>query len=213
MWKGTICLDEHSVPIKLYAAVQDRDVHFHLLHDHDQARVKQRMVHPGTGEPVPAEEVQRAYEAEPGVFVRVEQAELEAIVPEASRRIEVTHFVPHGAIAHPWFDRPYYLGPDGDPARYAALAQALAQKQRIGVVHWVMRKKRYAGALHEHEGALRLFTLRKLEEVVNLAELPAPAGRKLEPRELALAEQLVSTLSGDFDPTAYKDEHRERVLE
>jgi DNA end-binding protein Ku len=213
MWKGTICLDEHNVPIKLYAAVQDRDVHFHLLHDHDQARVKQRMVNPGTGEPIPAEQIQRAYEAEPGVFVRVERDELEAIVPEASRRIEITHFVPQDAIEHPWFERPYYLGPDGEAAPYAALAQALAQEQRIGVAHWVMRKKRYAGALHAHAGTLRLFTLRKLEEVVDLTQLQAPAGRELEKRELALAEQLIATLSGDFEPTAFKDDHRERLLE
>lgn len=213
IWKASLYLNEHVVPVKLYSAVQDRDVHFHLLHETDHVRVQQRMVHPGTGERVPKERITRGYEAEPGVFVRVETEELDALTPEPSRRIDVTRFVPSSAVGHPWYDRPYYLGPDGDAATYAALAAALESEGRVGVAHWVMRKKRYAGALHARDGRVRLFTLRKREDVVDLAQLRAPEGREFESRELALAEQLVSALAGDFDPAAFKDEHRARVLE
>jgi DNA end-binding protein Ku len=212
IWKGVIHLGELTVPVKLYSAVQDRDVHFHLLHDRDRVRVRQRMVHPGTGEAVTREQSLRAYEVEPGVFVRVEPEDLAALEPQPSRQIAVTRCVEPGAIAHVWFDRPYYLGPDGDAGRYAALARALEDAERVAVARWVMRKRSYAGVLHARAGLLRLFTLHAREDVVDLAQLEGPGGRALEPRERALAEQLVSALAGDFDPAAYRDEHRARVL-
>lgn len=213
IWKAAVAIDELTVPVKLYAAVQDRDVHFHLLHDRDRVRVRQRMVNPVTAEEVPRELIRRGYPIEPGVFVLLEPEELAAVEPPASRAIEVTRFVAEGAIDHVWYDRPYYLGPDGDAARYAAFVQALAKTRQVAVARWVMRKKRYGGALHARDGHLRLFTMHKREEVVDLSQLEAPGGRELEPRELALAEQLVSTLTGEFDPAAFRDEYRDRLLE
>jgi len=213
MWKAALSVGEAMLPVKLYAAVQDRDVHFHLLHDRDAARVKQKMVHPETGEPVAREEIRRAYEPAAGLFVLVEPSELEVATPAPSRTISVTRYVAGDALEHPWYDRPYYLGPDGDDARYVALAAVLERGKRIGIAHWVMRKKRYHGVLSARDGQLRLITLRKRDEVVELGKLKAPTGRKLDSRELALAEQLVAALAGDFEPEAYRDEHRERLLE
>jgi DNA end-binding protein Ku len=213
IWKGVIRFGDESLPVKLYSAAQDHDVHVHMLHERDQVRVRQRMVHPGTGEEVPADQIRRGYEVESGVFVLLSKEELEELTPQASRDITVTQFVAPAAIDQAWYERPYYLGPDGEPVRYAALAKALEREQRAGIAHWVMRKRQYAGALHARDGRLELVTMRPAEEVVDVAQLPAPAGRALDKRELQLAEQLVSALTGDFDPTQFKDEHRERVLE
>jgi DNA end-binding protein Ku len=213
MWKGVIHFGDVSVPVKLYSAAQDRDVHFHLLHETDQVRVRQRMVHPGTGDEVPSDEIRRGYEVESGTFVLLGKEELEALAPEPSRDIEVTHFVAPGDIDQAWYVRPYYLGPDGDDDRYVALAAALEREERAGIAHWVMRKKQYSGALHARGGRLLLLTMRAAEEVVDVSQLEAPAGRALDKRELQLAEQLVSALTADFDPTQFGDEHRERVLE
>jgi DNA end-binding protein Ku len=212
MWKALVRFGKVSVPVRMYSAAQEKDVHFHMLHASDQERVRQRMVHPGTGEEVPREEIRRGFEVEPGTFVLLSPEELESLAPAASREIAIAQFVPREAIDQAWYVRPYYLGPDGDDARYAALAAALEKAGRAGVAHWVMRKKQYSGALHARDGRLVLVTMRPAEEVVDVSALEPPAGRPLDKRELQLAEQLVSALTADFDPTAFRDEHRERVL-
>lgn len=121
--------------------------------------------------------------------------------------------MPAGAIDHAWYDRPYYLGPDGDSAAWAALAAALETSGRVGVARWVMRKREYVGALRVEDGYPVLVTLRRPGEVVSPAELEAPGGRDLDARELAMAEQLVGALAEPFDPEDYADSYRRRVLE
>lgn len=213
IWKGLIRADSAELPVKLYSAVQERGVHFRLLHATSLEPVKQRMVNPETGKPVESAEVQKGYEVEPGTFVLLEPEELAALEPEPSRDIEVQRFVPRDAIAHAWFDRAYYLGPDGDTKDYFAFAKALEKTDRAGVATWVMRKKDYAGALLPHEGYLMLVTLRHAGEVVPASALPAPGGRKPEEREIRMAQQLVAALEDEFDITAFRDEYRHRVLE
>ena len=213
MWKGTVAFGDTELPVKLYAAVQEQRVHFRLLHATDGVPVEQQMVHPVTGERVADDEVTRGLEVERGVFVKFGSDELEALTPPADRAIRVTRFVERGSIARAWYARPYYLGPDGDREGYYALAEALAERDVEGVTHWTMRKKRYAGVLRAHEGHLALFAVRRAEEVVELPAIePAPRDRPA-PEERALAEQLVAALEGDFDPTMWRDEYRERVRE
>jgi DNA end-binding protein Ku len=213
MWKGTLELSELTVPVKLYSAAQDRSVHFHMLHGDDQVRVRQRMVDPTTEEAVAPEEIRKGYEVEPGEFVLLSAEELRKAAPEPSRAIALDHFLEAGALEAYWYARPYYLGPDGQPERYRALSAALASEERIGIAHWVMRNKRYVGALHAVGPQLVLVTLRSREEVRDVSRLSAPAGRAFEKNELALAEQLIQALAGHFDPQAFHDEHRKRVLE
>lgn len=211
MWRATLRLGAAAVPVKLYSAVQDRRVRFHLLHADDLVPVKQRMVHPDTGDPVPPEEVRRGVEVERGVFVLVDEEELEALEPPASRDVEVLRLVPRGALRSQWYDRPYWLGPDGDDDAYFALAHELERRGREGLARWTLRKKERVGALGAARGRLSLTTLRSADEVLGLDALPAPGGRTLDAREVSLAERLVEALQDRFDPGAFRDEHRERV--
>src|ERR1043166_8734023 len=127
MWKGTLRIAKQTVKVKLYAAVEDAAVHFHLLDAEQEVRVEQRMVNPETNEPAPKEEVGKAYEIEPGTFVRLSEAELDALQPEASRDVTVDSFLPSDAIGPGWYERPYYLGPDGSTEEYFALVAALKE--------------------------------------------------------------------------------------
>lgn len=211
MWKGTLRIDGGRVPIKLYAAVEDADVHFHLLHDRDGQRVEQRLIHPETGEDVPSDEVRKGFPLEPGVFVMLDPREIAKLAPRASRDIEVGPFLPDDALESTWFERPYHLGPDGSAAAYRALARALKDEQRQGIAHWVMRGKPYTGVLRSQDDALVLIVLRDREEVVAApAAAPTPA-RAATKQELALAEQLIDALTGELDLAQLENAHRARV--
>src|SRR3989441_3908843 len=213
IWKGDLKLNSMKVPVKLYSAVQDQTVRFHILDAKTKTRVKQHMVDSETGEEVPNEEIQKGFEVEPGTFVILDEKELESIEPEASRGIEIEQFVPPDEIAPEYYDRPYYLGPDRDSASYFALAEALENQEKEAVVRWVMRKQPYVGALRAEDDHLVLFTLRNAEEVLSAKDLPRPAGRAPDKKELSMAKQLVELLKGEFDPKDYEDEYRQRVME
>lgn len=213
MWKGVIRFGDVRVPVKLYSAVQDRDVHFRLLHRKDKQPVKQAMINPETGEIVPYESTRRAFRTDEGDLVILDRDDMEALEPAKSRDIDVMHFLPQHEIDHRWYDRPYYLGPDGSSDDYFALAAGLESAQMEGLARWVMRNKEYIGALRVHEGYPMLMSLHHAEEVVPADALEPPGGSPLDEKELAMARQLIAMLEADFEPGQYRDEYRERVLE
>ncbi|HXU94288.1 MAG TPA: Ku protein [Gallionella sp.] len=212
MWKGIIHFDAFRVPVKLYGAIEDRNVHFRLLHRKDLEPVHQSYVNPETDEVVPYQETRRAYITESGDRVLLEPSELEALEPEPSRDIEILGFLPLHVIDHRWYNRPYYLGPDEDSAEFFALADAMEAMQVEGLARWVMRNKSYVGALQLYQGYPMLMSLHHTEELVPADALAPPEGPPLDQRELGLARQLIEMLESEFQPQEYHDEFRERVL-
>lgn len=214
MWKGEIRIGRTRVPVKMFSAVQDQDVHFRLLHATDKQPVRQHMVNPETGDVVDSKAVKKGYVDEGGIVVMLDEEELDELKPEASREIEITRFVPNDAVSHGWYDRPYWLAPEsGGSGAYFALARALEAEQREGVAKWVMRGKEYVGALVAEDGYLMLLTLRRAGEVIESKDLPRPAGRALDRKEVSLAQQLVSALEGEWIPEEFEDEYRARLME
>ena len=212
IWKGKLKLGSTRIPVALYSAVMDKTVHFHILDERTKSRIKQHMVDPETNKEVASEEIQRGYQVEPGLFVVLTEEELEKFEPEPSRDIEITRFVSAEEMSSQWYDRPYYLGPDGDANAYFAFVDALKNKEKQGIARWVMRGKKYIGALRPLDGYLTLVTLRHAGEVISADELPEISGRTLDKKELAMANQLVQLLEGEFDPAEFSDEYRERLM-
>lgn len=213
IWKAELDLGDEKLPVKLYSAVQDRNVHFKLLHEADLVPLKQRRVNPLTDETVPYEAIRRGYEAERDLFVVLDEEDLSAAEPKPSRAITVTRFVAPSLINHQWDERPYYLGPDGHEGDYFALAEALAKQNQEGIARWVMRNKAYVGALRAEGDYLMLIALRWADEIIPASELEPPSGRPLAQQELELAEQLIGALAGTFEPEEFRDEYRHRVRE
>lgn len=213
IWKGVVKIGTLDVPVKLYSAVQDHAVHFRLLHKKDLEPVKQQLVSADTDEPVEYAEVTKAFPVTRGRLVKLEKEELEELEPEDSRDINISRFVDPDEIDHRWYERAYYLGPDGNQKAYFAAAAALEKKQKEGVARWVMRDKEYVGALRAQDGYLMLVTLRHAEEVIASEALQPPGGRELAKREIQMASQLLNALHGEFDPSQYRDEYRARVME
>lgn len=213
IWKGSIKIGRAVLPVKMFSAVEDKSVHFRLLHKTDKEPVKQQMVNPETGDVVESKEVKRGFIDDGAIVVMLDEEELDELEPEASGEIEITRFVPRHAVSHGWYDRPYWLAPEESKASYYALADALANEERVGIARWVMRKKQYVGALVPEDGYLMLIALRHAGEVVEATDLPKPEGRALDKKEKALAEQLIAALEGEWNPEEFQDEYRERLME
>jgi DNA end-binding protein Ku len=211
IWKGVIKFGSAELPVKLYSAVQDSAVHFNLLNAGDKKPVKQHMVSSDTGDVIETPLIRKGYIDDNGLAVMIDDEELEKLEPKPSRDIKLSKFAPKGSIDKALYERPYYLGPDGDAPDYYAFAAALENTEREGIAHWVMRKREYIGSVRPHDGFLMLVTLRHADEIIPASALPKPTGPKLDARELKLARQLIATLESDFDPAAYQDEFRKRV--
>jgi DNA end-binding protein Ku len=212
IWNGNLSVGSKTIPVHLYSAVQDRSIHFHLLDAQTKHRVKQHMVNPNSGKEVAADEVRKGFETESGEVIFLDKEEIASIQPKPSRDIDVSEFLPLGGIAHQWYERRYWLCPAEEDKSYFALAAALAKQEREGLARWVMRDKEYFGSLRERDGYLVLVTLRYAEEVVSARDLPRPAGREPDPREIGMAEQLIGVLADDFRPEDFRDEYRDRVM-
>ncbi len=214
IWQGQLKIRKHELAVKLYSALQDRQIHFHLLHRRDRTRVQQRMVDTETGKAVPLSEARKAFEAEPGLYVEVTEEEVERSLPKPHRLVNVSSFVPISAIDPSLYDHPYFLGPAEESATdYFGLAQALANKKNAGLASWVMRKHSYRGILTSQDGYLMLITLRLAQEVIPIGQLEAPQGSTTTAKEKDLAGKLIEELSGTFLSSDYRDLYQDRIHE
>ena len=210
LWKGSLKVGSTRLPIKMYSAVQDRDVHFHLLQRDTTKRVKQEMVSEDK-KPVEKAKIRKGYEVEPGTFVIIENSDLQKLKPKESRDVNMLRFLPLSQLGNEWYERPYYLAPDGDSDSYFALAEALENRNVLGITRWTMRGKSYVGAVRVENGYLMMIKLRYSEEVLPSDELPAPASGALSQKELHMAEELIRALEGKFEPGEFHDEYRDRL--
>jgi DNA end-binding protein Ku len=215
IWSGAISFGLVNIPVKLYGAVRDRNVHFHMLHESDGARVRQLLVCSADGEEVTLDDVVKGYEVSPEQYVVVQAGELDALAPRATRLIEVLDFVDISQIDPVYYQHPYFLVPDEQGARaYGLLLKAMSQAGKVGIGKFVMRNKQYLAALRPLGPAICLETMHFADEVVpaqSLEELPGEV--EATDRELEMARQLIDMLASPFEPGRYHDDYRESVME
>ena len=212
MWKGIVSFGGVSVPVKLYAVIEDTAVHFHLLHDQDEVRLVQQMVCSLEDKPVDREHMVKGLEVDDGEYVLVEPEDLASIEPEAGRTIAVDRFVEAGEVDPRFYNRAYHLGPDDDLDGYRVLHEALKASGRVGLCQWTMRKREYFGALKAEEKVIALVTLRYADEIARVEDLDLPEP-KLKAAELKTARYLIEELAEPFEPGRYVNEYRQRVRE
>jgi DNA end-binding protein Ku len=216
IWSGAISFGLVNVPVKLYSAVSRKSVRFHQLNEETGVRIQQKRVDPSTGEEVPYERIVRGYEIAPEQYVVIKPEELEALDPEKTRTIDIDDFVQLAQIDPIYFDHPYYLAPaQGGSRAYELLRQAMEDADKVAIGKVVIRSKESLVAIRPNGPVLTMETMLFHDEVVDpnsLDELPVQDG-KAKKRELEMAQQLIDSLSGDFEPEKYRDEYRERVLD
>jgi DNA end-binding protein Ku len=215
IWSGSISFGLLNVPVRMYSAVARRNIALREIRESDSARIKHRRFAEGTEEEVPYDEIIKAYELTPGQYVPLTKEEMEALAPEKTRAIDVSDFVDLDEIDPMYFDSPYYLGPaDGAEKAYGLLAKAMAASGKVAIARFVLRNKEHLAAIRSSGDVLTLTTMRFADEVVPAKELEIVPEKAQKPakREQEMAEQLIDSLSTDFDPTAYHDEYREQLL-
>ncbi len=217
MWSGAISFGLINVPVKMVSAVQRQTVRFNELHEPDGARIRHRRVCGAEDKEVPYDEIVKGYDLGGDKYVIVTSEELERLEPKKTRMIEIEDFVDLADIDPMLYDSSYYLVPDGEPAAraYALLRQAMEETGKVAIGRVVIRTKEHLAAIRPTGGALAMSTMLFADEVVDeeQLELPDGAGGSANEREVAMARQLVESLSAPFEPEKYHDEYRERVLE
>lgn len=218
IWSGAISFGLVNIPVKLYSAVSRKTVRFHQIDAESGQRIRQQRVNPGSGEEVPYEQIVKGYEISPDRYVTITPEELEALEPQKTRTIDIEQFVDLEQIDPIYYDHPYYLAPDKGAAKaYKLLVDAMAEADKVAIARVVIRSKENLVALRAYRGAITMETMLFPDEVTqpdSIEELAAVDGDvKTTKRELDMAKQLIESLSGDFDPSEYRDEYRERVLD
>jgi len=215
IWTGAISFGLVNVPVKLYSATESKDVSFHQLEKDTGKRIDHRRFATGTDREVDYDDIVKGYEVSKGKYVVVTPEELESVDPGRSRTIDIEDFVALEDIDPVYYERSYYLAPAGDEGAkaYRLLREALRRTERVAVGRFVMRTKQYLGAIRVSGDVLVLETLFFGDEIRDTGDLDLPATGRLSDRELRIAEQLIDSMTVDFDPSAYADTYREKVLE
>ena len=217
MWSGAISFGLVNVPIKLYSAVSKKTVRFHQLNGETGSRIAQKRVDSVTGEEVPYENLVKGYELTKDRYVLINPDELETLEPEKSLTIDIEDFVDLADIDPVYYDHPYYLVPDkGATKAYGLLLGAMKQANKVAIARVVLRSKEQLVAIRPSGDVLMMETMLFHDEVVpahDIEDLPEGKELKATDRELKMAQQLIDSLSSEFDPTSYRDEYREKVLE
>jgi DNA end-binding protein Ku len=217
-WKGSISFGLVNVPVQLYTAVRSQDIRFRQLHGKTHARVKQQRIDVETGEEVDYDDLVKGYETEDGRYVIVDPDELRQLDPKASELIDIHDFVELADIDPLYYERPYYLAPNGKAAAkpYRLLADAMTREGKVAIASFVMRNKEYLAAIRAHDGLLILSTMHHADEVVDPEDLDIEGligDVEVREREVEMAQRLIDSLVTDFEPAAYEDSYRQRLME
>ncbi|MBO0768345.1 MAG: Ku protein [Solirubrobacterales bacterium] len=216
IWTGAVSFGLVNVPVKLFTATSQKTVRFNQLNADTGARIRQRRVDESTGEEVPQDKLVKGYELSKDNYVQIDPDALAALEAEKSQTIDVSAFVSLDQIDPIYYDGAYYLAPaKGGAKPYKLLTQALEQEHKVAIGTFVLRSKQKLCALRAAGDVLMLETMLWGDEVNptdDLDGMDQVEKAKASEQELEMARQLIQMQTRDFDPSEYRDEHREQVL-
>jgi DNA end-binding protein Ku len=212
VWKGTISFGLVSIPVRLSAATEERNISFRQVRASDGARVRYRRVAESDGTEVAYADIAKGYELPDGEVVVLTDEDLADLPVTSSKVVDVHSFVPLDQVDPTALSRAYYAEPTADPKPYVLLRDALEESGRVAVVKVSLRNRERLAVLRPRDGVLVLQTMLWPDEVRRPEFRFLDEGVDVRPQEMAMAGSYIETLAGDFDPEAYVDEYR-RALE
>ena len=216
VWNGVISFGLLNVPVQLYTAARSVDMHFRMLDARNKKPIRYERVNAETGEEVPWKEIVKAYEYSKGNYVVVDEKELRKIAPEATESVDIETFVDQSLIDPMYFEKPYYLVPVKKAEKgYVLLREALKKTGKVAIGRVVIRTRQYLAMMFPHDDALVLNLLRFPQEIVPADDFAFPTGAltkfRITAAEMKMAEDLLKSMSGKWEPTSYKDEFRDKL--
>ncbi|MCA1798822.1 MAG: Ku protein [Xanthomonadaceae bacterium] len=216
IWTGTLSFGLLNVPVSLMPGERKVDISFRMLDNRNKARVRYERVNAETGDEVPWKEIVKAFEYDKGSYVVLDPEDIKAAAPEGREAVEVEAFVPADAIGVEYYEKPYVLVPGKKAEKgYVLLRETLRETGRVGIARVVIRTREYLCAVMPHDDALLLMLLRYPQELVDTADYKIPEGKpsdyRVTAKELSMAKQLIESMAGEWEPSGYRDEFRERL--
>jgi DNA end-binding protein Ku len=213
IWSGAISFGLVTIPIRMLRAVEPHDLHFHYVHEPDGSRIGYEKICKAEGQPVPDDEIVKAFEWEKGEYVYLTDEDFEAAKVDGLRTMDIDVFVEATEIDPIYFEQTYYLEPqEGGEKVYALFARALEDSGLAGLTKFVMRDREHLGCLRMFDGVITLERMNFPDEIRPTKGIP-PQRVKVDKRELDLATELIERFRGDFDPKRYKDTYRDTLCE
>jgi len=217
IWTGAIGFGLVQIPVSLFAAEDKDELDMTMLDKRDFAPIGYQRINKVTGKEVAWEDIVKGYEHSTGEFVVLTDADFKAANVETTRSMEVEDFVEFASIDPRLIDRPYYLAPQkAGKKAYALLRAALQKTGKAGVGKIVIRTRQHLAAVVARDKALVLVVLRFLDELRKEDDLDLPETNLgklgVSSKEVAMAEQLVTSMSAEFQPKKYVDEYRRDLM-
>ena len=211
IWSGTISFGLVSVPVRMYSAIDETDLRFHLIHEPDGGRIGYQKICKTEERPVPDDEIVKAYEVTKDKLVVLTDEDFAAAKTEGVKSIEISDFVPYEEIDPIYFERTYFLGPQrGGEKVYALLRQGMERTELAAIGKYVMRDRQHLGCLRVREGVITLEKMFFHDEIRPIDEI-APRKTKVAKAELDMATALIEQFTGKFKPEKYDDTYREAL--
>src|SRR5262249_39353006 len=201
-----------SIPVRLYSATEERDVSFHQVHRDDGGRIRYKRTCSVDGEEVQYSDIAKGYELDTGEMVVLTDDDLADLPLSSAKVVDVLQFVPLEQVDPIYFSRSYYLEPDKAAAKpYVLLRDALENSGMVALVKVALRSREQLSTLRVRDGVLVLETMLWPDEIrtPDFAFLEEDVAAR--PQELAMAESLIESMAGDFDPAQYHDEYRDAL--
>jgi DNA end-binding protein Ku len=213
IWKGSISFGLVNIPVGLYPATQPgKEVKLRMLRGRDQSPIKYKRVAEADDKEVAWEDIVKGYEYDDGSFVVLTKEDFDKVNVASNQTVDIREFVDLSEIDPMFFDQPYFLAPEkgGDKA-YALLREALEQTGKVGIAKVVIKTREHLAAVKPLEKALILELMHFPDELADPNELSLPNVTPAK-KELAMAEQLIGSMSGKWKPEKWKDEYREALM-
>jgi DNA end-binding protein Ku len=205
IWSGSLSFGLVNIPVKLYSAIQEKELKFHLLHEKDFSPIRYARVCRANGEEVPYEEVVKGYEYKKGDFVVLEDEDFEKASPKKTKTIDIHEFVAEKEIDPIYFDKPYYLEPDKESEKaYMLLREALEISKKVAIASYVLRNREHIGIVKPYDKVIVLNQMRYAEEIQKPDKLELPES-KAKGKEVDMALKLIDQLSEKFKPETFHD--------
>ncbi|WP_243042415.1 Ku protein [Dyella sedimenti] len=216
IWTGTLSFGLLNVPVSLMPAERSVDLHFRMLDSRSHTPIRYERVNAETGEEVPWKDIVKAFEYKKGSYVVLKPEDIQSASPEGREAVEVETFVDASAIGPEYFERPYYLVPGKKAEKgYVLLRETLRRTGKMGIARVVIRTREYLSAVMPKDDSLMLVLLRYPQELIDAGEYPLPEGKpasyRVSAREMEMAQQLIESMSEEWQPARFRDEFRERL--